>query len=129
MRVRPFFWIFLASICIGTLCFAGAMTGWWEALPMQVHIDPVVALAPGSVLVDLHLTDTEGVPIDQAQITPHISMPAMPMGRQQMNVQSLGQGLYVAHCTLSMLGTWKIDVVVNAPGFESSQQSLLFTTA
>ena len=96
---------------------------------MQVKIDPIVALAPGSVLVDLHLTDTEGLPIDQAQITPRVSMPAMPMGQQNMRIQDLGHGLYVAHCALSMVGTWKLDVIVNAPGFASSQQSLLFTTA
>lgn len=129
MRVRPFFWILLATICIGTLTFAGVLTRCWETLPMQVKIDPVVTLAPGAVLVDLHLTDTEGLPIDQAQITPHVSMPAMPMGQQHMSVQALGHGLYVAHCTLSMLGTWKLDVIVNAPGFASSKQSLVFTTA
>ena len=129
MRIRPFFWILLATICIGTLAFAGVLTRCWETLPMQVKIDPVATLVPGTVIIDLHLTDTEGLPIDQAQITPHISMPTMPMGQQHMSVRALGHGLYVAHCTLSMLGTWKLDVVVDAPGFASSERSLTFTTA
>src|SRR5579883_2317883 len=72
MRVRPFFWILLTVVCIGILAFAATVTVH-NAVPMQARIDQVAEVAHASTLVRLHLTDPEGMPIDQASVIPPVS--------------------------------------------------------
>lgn len=62
---------------------------------------------------------------DQAIITSHASMSAMPMGIQKISIQSLGQGEYLAQFRFSMEGSWKIDLLEQIDGFDPLQQSLL----
>jgi nitrogen fixation protein FixH len=126
MRVRPFFWLLLTTVCIGVLVFAGAIS-IHKLVPMQAHIDQVSTVAADATAVRLRLTDSEGMPIDQAIITPHASMPAMQMAPQRIKVQSLGQGVYLTRITFSMAGAWKIDIIAHADGFDAVQQSLLIT--
>lgn len=123
MRVRPFFWIFLATVCAGVLLFAAGVSAY-EAVPLRAHIDQISRTA-GTALVRLHLTDPEGTPVDQARITPDATMPEMDMAPQQTSVQSLGQGVYVARITFSMAGAWKIDIIANADGFSTMHKSIL----
>lgn len=123
MRVRPFFWLLLTTVCIGVLVFAGAIS-IHKLVPMQAHIDQVSTASVGATSVRLHLTDSEGLPIDQARVTPHASMPAMQMPPQQINVQPLGQGVYLARISFSMAGSWKIDIIAHADGFDAVHQSI-----
>ena len=123
MRIRPFFWIFLATVCTGVLVFAAAISAY-KALPMRAHIEQVSTTSAESTLVRLSLTDLEGVPIDQALITPRVSMLTMQMGPQQIKVEPLGEGLYLAQIHFSMAGAWKIDIAAYADGFDAVQQSI-----
>src|SRR4029077_13158957 len=93
MRVRPFFWIFLACVCTGILIFSATISAS-KVMPMQARIDQISAPAMNLTSVLLVLTDTEGEPIDQARVTPDVHMPTMRMGPQQTKVESLGQGHY-----------------------------------
>lgn len=124
MRVRPFFWIFLATVCAGVLLFAAGISAY-KTVPLQARIDQVSRTAADAALVRLHLTDPEGTPVDQARVTPHATMPAMDMAPQQTSVQSLGQGVYLARITFSMAGAWKIDIIAHADGFSTMHQSIL----
>ncbi len=124
MRVRPFFWIFLATVCAGVLIFAATISVY-KSIPMQAHIDQVSTVAANSTIVRLHLTDPEGMPIDQANIIPQASMLDMHMASQRTSVQSLGQGIYLAQISFSMAGAWKIDITARADGFDPIQQSIL----
>ena len=126
MRVRPFFWALLATACAGVLIFAAAISVY-NALPMHAHIDQISSITPTSTFVRLRLADSEGMPIDQASITPLASMLAMPMGPQRISVQSLGQGVYLARFSFSMTGLWKIDIIAHADGFAPIRQSLQLT--
>ena len=126
MRVRPFFWLFLTAICASVLIFAATISVY-KAVPMLAHIDQVSTVSAHSTVVRLHLTDSEGMPIDEASIISHTSMAAMPMGPQQAGVRSLGQGIYLAWVDFSMTGTWKIDIIARANGFASTQQSIQLT--
>ena len=123
MRVRPFFWILLAIVCVSTLVFA-ATVSLHNAIPMQARIDQVSTATHASTFVRLHLTDPEGTPIDQASISSQVSMPDMLMGPQRTSIQSLGQGIYLARISFSMAGLWHVDIVAHADGFSPAHQSL-----
>ena len=126
MRVRPFFWILLASVCTSILIFATTISVY-ETVPMRAHIDQVSTVATELTSVRLSLTDSEGAPIDQAKVIPYASMQAMEMGPQQTRVEWLGNGHYLAQIHFSMAGSWKIDIVAHADGFEAIQQSIELT--
>ncbi len=123
MRVRPFFWILLAIVCVSTLIFA-ATVSLRNAVPMQARIVQVSATTHAATFVRLHLTDPEGLPIDQASISSRVSMPEMRMEPQRTSVQSLGQGVYLARISFSMGGLWKIDIIAHASGFAPAHQSI-----
>lgn len=126
MRIRPFFWLMLVSICTGILLFAATIS-MHRSVPMQVHIDQIAITGAQTTVVRLHLSDSEGLPIDQARIIPSVSMLTMPMGAQQIRVQALNQGIYLAQIRFSMAGTWKIDLLAHADGFAAIQQSVQVT--
>lgn len=126
MRIRPFFWIILVSMCVSVLIFA-TIISLQRSAPMQAHIDQISITTSQTTVVRLHLSDSEGLPIDQASITSHVSMLTMPMGAQQIRVQALGQGTYLAQISFSMRGIWQIDLIAHADGFEAIQQSVQLT--
>ncbi len=124
MRVRPFFWFMLVAVCLGVLTFAANMPVV-RVVPLIAHIEQVSTSNPSNAEVRLRLTDTEGMPVDQARVTPQASMPNMAMEPQSANVQALGQGLYLASISLSMAGAWKIDITAYADGFTTTNQSIV----
>ncbi|MGH2508243.1 MAG: hypothetical protein ACRDHZ_12690, partial [Ktedonobacteraceae bacterium] len=101
MRIRPFFWIILVSICVSVLIFAATIS-IQRSVPMQVHIDQISITAAQTTVVRLHLSDSEGLPIDQARIIPHVSMLTMLMSTPHIRVHALGQGIYLAQISFPM---------------------------
>lgn len=124
MRIRPFFWIMLATVCASVLIFA-ANISVYKSVPLQAHIEQITTSTASSAQVSLRLTDSEGMPVDRASITPHASMPSMTMAAPLTRVQPLGQGIYLASLSLSMAGSWKIDIIAHADGFDTLQQSIV----
>jgi len=123
MRVRPFFWCLLAGVCVSMLIFA-ATTQTRSPIMMQVHLDPAHPEALEITTLELHLTNQEGMPIEQAQVVPSAWMTNMDMGMNRVSVMRLGQGNYRAQLQFSMAGPWEIRVEAQAPGFDASQQVL-----
>lgn len=124
MRVRPFFWIMLVAVCTGILIFAADISVE-KSVPLLAHIEQISTVTASSAQVRLRLTDSEGLPVDQASVTPRASMLDMAMAPQPTNVTPLGQGLYLASITFSMTGTWKIDIMARADGFVPLKQSII----
>src|SRR5712692_10423855 len=123
MRVRPFFWVLLAASCIGVLVFAATRPMHVPAV-VQVHLDQQHAVAAGYTTVTLHLTDTQGLPIEEARVFSRASMTNMDMVANQSSVSYLGQGNYAARLRLYMAGPWLIDLQVQADGFDVVRQTL-----
>src|SRR5579863_3793469 len=123
MRIRPVFWFLLAFACCSLLFFAGAIREHAPAL-LQVHVDRAVPVPAGYTVVDLHLSDPQDIPIEQAQIIPSARMTDMNMTALSYSVKTLGQGNYTVQFALSMGGPWKINIAAYADGFDGSQQSL-----
>lgn len=126
MRIRPFFWLILVSMCIGVLVFAATIS-LQRSVPMQASIDQISITAAQTTIVHLHLSDSEGLPIDQAKIVSHASMLTMRMSTPKIRVQALGQGSYLAQISFSMRGIWQIDLIAHADGFDAIQQSVQLT--
>ncbi|HEY0752870.1 MAG TPA: FixH family protein [Ktedonobacteraceae bacterium] len=124
MRVRPFVWLMLAAVCAGVLIFATSIS-LNKTVPLLAHIEQISTTRGSSALLRLRLTDSEGIPVDQARVTPQASMPNMRMNPQLATVQSLGQGLYLARISFSMTGPWKIDLIAYADGFNPLKQSII----
>lgn len=124
MRIRPVFWFILAVVCCSLLFFAGAIREHAPTL-LQVHVDRAVPVAVGYTVVELHLSDPQDIPIEQAQIIPTARMTDMNMSALSYSVKTLGQGNYTIQFALSMGGPWQINIAAYADGFDGSQQSLL----
>ncbi len=123
MRVRPFFWFLLALTCASVLIFAATIQTYAPAL-LQVHI-PQQPRAVGVTKLELHLTDPQGLPIEQAQVNSKAWMTNMDMVTHESNIKEVGQGNYIVQLHLYMAGPWEITVMAEASGFVPSHQTLL----
>ena len=124
MRIRPVFWCMLALVCCALLVFAATIHDHAPAL-MQVHVDKAVPILVGYTTVELHLSDPQEIPIEQAQVVPTARMTNMNMTALSYSVKALGQGNYKVQFALAMGGPWVIKIVAYADGFDALQQSLL----
>ncbi len=123
MRIRPFFWCLLAAVCIGVLSFAATYQPHHSNI-LHVHFAQSHITSDQPAVLEVFLTDTQGIPIDFAHISSHARMTNMDMPTQQTNIQSLGQGRYKVQIYLSMAGPWAVDLQALADGFLPAQQSL-----
>ncbi|HEX6477641.1 MAG TPA: FixH family protein [Ktedonobacteraceae bacterium] len=123
MRVRPIFWCFLALSCICVLIFAAIVREHSPAV-IQVRIDQRTPVSNGITTLELHLSDLQGLPIEQAHVSPSAKMTNMDMITDQILVRPLGQGNYSVQMKLYMAGPWEISIVAQADGFDSLQRTL-----
>ena len=124
MRVRPVFWFILALSCIGVLTLAAFLHTQTPAV-MRVHLDQQQPVTSGVTTLELHLTDSQGFPIEQAQVLPEARMTNMHMATDHIRVAPLGQGNYMAQLNLYMAGPWEISIHAQADGFDPVVQTLL----
>ncbi len=124
MRVRPFFWYLLALSCMSVLIFAASVRVHAPAI-MQVHVREQPPIASRLTTLELYLTDTQGLPIEQAQVVPRAWMTNMEMPAKYVQVEPLGKGTYLAKLQLYMAGPWEISIEAHANGFDSLVQTLL----
>jgi hypothetical protein len=92
---------------------------------MRVHLDQQQPLTSGVTTLELYLTDSQGLPIEQAQVLPEARMTNMHMATDQIRVAPLGQGNYMAQLNLYMAGPWEISIHAHADGFDPVVQTLL----
>ena len=123
VRVRPAFWCLLVCSCVGLLIFAAAVKTQAPAV-MRVQLAQQLSVPNAPTMLYLFLTDAEGTPIEQANVTPSAAMTNMAMVTNQISVRTLGQGKYLVQVLLYMAGPWKIHIDASADGFVSLQQTL-----
>ena len=124
MRVRPFYWFFLALTCTSVLIFAALLHTQAPAV-MRVHLDQQHPVTSGVTALELRLTDSQGLPIEQAQVLPEARMTNMDMATNHFRVEPLGHGTYRAQLQLYMAGPWEINIEAHADGFEPIAQTLI----
>jgi nitrogen fixation protein FixH len=115
MRVRPFVWFILIMSCVGVLLLAAMLPADVPAT-IQIHLVDHPTAQQLTTLT-FHLTDPEGLPIDQADVISSAAMTNMNMVAPQSQVTAVGQGTYIAQFHLYMAGPWAITVTAQAPGF------------
>jgi hypothetical protein len=123
MRIRPFFWFLLAFVCASVLTFAAVQHSYAPAV-LQVHVGKEQARTTGLTTFELHLTDPQGLPIDEAEIHSSARMTNMEMVTNESHLYKIGAGKYHVQFKLYMAGPWEIVIHANAPGFLTQQQTL-----
>ena len=124
MRIRPFFWCLLLFSCLGILVFATIDQPYAPA-KLQVHVAQQHGASTNVAILELYLTDPEGIPIDTAQVLSHARMTNMNMSTQANHIQVQGHGKYMVQLHLAMTGPWAITIQANSNGFLPLQQTLL----
>ncbi len=109
---------------MSVLIFAATIRTHTPAI-MQVRLEQKPPITSGLTTLELHLTDPQGLPIEQAQVIPKAWMTNMDMMTNKIRVAPLGKGIYVAQLQLYMAGPWEISIEAHADGFESLKQTLL----
>jgi len=123
MRVRLFFWLLFILTCVSVLTFAFLFQKDVPAL-IQLSLDQPFPKVQQVVTLSLHLTDSKGVPVDNASVVSHANMTTMDMGENKHQLKSVGQGKYIAHLQFSMGGSWLITTTIHANGIVPAQQKL-----
>lgn len=123
MRVRPVFWLLLAATCISLLAIALFMPIHAPAV-LQVHVEQQLSTT-GQAVFRVHLMDTDGTPIDQAQIASVARMTNMQMAGNTRLLRVVGGGDYLIAADFTMSGPWSITVHAQADGFTPLQKTLL----
>lgn len=125
LQVRAIFWWFLALACVGVLLFASTVRLSHPAI-MQVRLTQTLHTVRGiETSIALNLSDTQGIPIDRAQITSEAHMTNMAMSAEHMQVFKRGDGHYNVLIPLTMAGPWAIHIAASADGFDTQRQNLL----
>jgi YtkA-like len=89
-----------------------------------VHVDQEKLTAAGITTLELHLTDPQGIPIEEAHVLPDARMTNMDMQASYRNVSAIGKGQYKVQLRLYMAGPWLITLHANADGFRPLEQTL-----
>ncbi|HEY4386050.1 MAG TPA: FixH family protein [Ktedonobacteraceae bacterium] len=123
MHVRPVFWCVLVFVCVNVLLFAALVPTHAPAL-LAVHIEQTYPQS-ADLRLRLYLTDSNGIPIDDASITSKAFMTNMEMSNDAAQIEAQGHGTYLVSFQLSMSGPWAIHVSTQADGFVPVQETLV----
>ncbi|MBV9691470.1 MAG: FixH family protein [Ktedonobacteraceae bacterium] len=124
MRVRPLFWIVFATVCLGVLVLASLVQPHAPA-SMQVHLGQQPPQAHALTTVLVHITDLQGVPIEQAHVLSRANMTNMDMQVVPSRVSEVAPGDYLTQLHLYTAGPWAITISVQAEGFAPLEQVVL----
>ncbi len=123
MRIRPFFWFLLALVCASVLTFAAVHPTHAPAI-LQVHVRQAQPTAARMTTIELHFTDPQGIPIDEAEIRSSARMTNMVMSTNQIRLYKIDEGKYGLQFNFYMAGPWEVTVHAMAPGFLEQEQTL-----
>jgi len=91
---------------------------------MHISLNRTQPSQESATILTLHLTDVQGLPIEQAHAISSLAMTNMDMGTIEYTLQPLGRGYYQTALHWSMVGPWVVYVIVHAAGFVSTKQSV-----
>ena len=123
MRIRPFFWYLLVAVCMSVLIFSMNVQLHTPA-QLQVFIDQQQPTATSMTILHLHLSDLQGLPIEEAEVLPNAYMTNMHMVTNDDLVRPIGQGDYKVQIHLYMAGPWAITILAKAQGFLPLQKTV-----
>ncbi|MBS1723447.1 MAG: FixH family protein [Armatimonadetes bacterium] len=84
-----------------------------QTLKVEAKLDKP---AVGDNNVTFTIADKDGKPVEKAKVTTAVAMTNMDMGTAHPAVKELGKGKYAVKANFSMVGPWRLTLVVAAPG-------------
>ena len=90
----------------------GEFTQTSGSLVAIMSLDPYPPTSMTPALLSLTLTDKDGRPVENAQVSYDLTMPAMTMPPNQPVATSQGQGLYTGQAMFTMPGDWQVQAIV-----------------
>src|SRR5260370_23149991 len=101
MCVGPVLWDMLAFVCCVLLIFAGTIREHAPAL-QQVRVDKTLPVPAGYTTVELHLSDPQNIPFEQAQVIPTARLTNMEIVALSYSHNTLYNSKYRVQFSLSM---------------------------
>ena len=120
-------WSFLSILGIMSLFLAGCngsssqsaigtLTQTNGDLSAELSFSPDPPGMMSAVEMTLTLTDSSGSPVEGAQVSYDLTMPAMRMPLNQPEATEQGGGVYLAEATFTMGGEWQTAATVTVNG-------------
>jgi hypothetical protein len=123
MHARPFFWFLFTLTCMSLLLFAALHHPHVPGV-LEVHVGQQHLTTRSFATLELHVTDPQGFPIEEATISSYAQMTNMSMPPTETHIMSLGKGKYIVQLRLNMAGPWTITVNAQARGFVTLSRTL-----
>lgn len=123
VSVRPFYWYLFAAVCISVLVFAALAHPHTPAV-IKVQMGRQNLTSIGLTTLEVHITDSQGLPIPEAQVISTAYMTNMNMVTDESHVSMLETGRYKIQLGLNMAGPWAITIKAQADGFSPQQRTL-----
>jgi nitrogen fixation protein FixH len=108
--------IFLLSFAACSQKGSGAMTQTADGITGVLTLDPDPPETMIPVTFSLELSDENGQPVENADVSYDLTMPAMKMPPNKPSADEQQNGLYQTRTTLSMAGDWQAEASINLNG-------------
>lgn len=123
MHVRPAYWLLLLVCFLSTFCFACV---WQEHVPAMQQVRVMQQGRAEDIMVVVHLTDSEGLPLEGAHVVVNTTMFTMSMPQPLVQtVRYVKDGCYKVLLTLTMPGRWVLTSSAEMSNFVTLPQRLL----
>jgi len=88
----------------------------------QVNPNPPLTTQATTLSVQVLLNASQQ-PVANAYVTLMSNMQTMDMGIDEVEAQSQGNGMYLAHVKFSMSGPWRVQVIISLPGAKQTARA------
>ena len=88
----------------------------------QVNPNPPLTTQATTLSVQVLLNASQQ-PVANAYVTLMSNMQTMDMGIDEVEAQSQGNGMYLAHVQFSMSGPWRVQVIISLPGAKQTARA------
>jgi YtkA-like len=94
---------------------AATFAGTGAEFTAVLQVDPYPPRSMQQTLLDVTVSDLEGLPVQGATVTCDLTMPAMRMPPNKPQAVERTPGVYAAEAVFTMAGAWEAAVQVSLP--------------
>lgn len=98
---------------------SGAMAEWPGSIALTT--DPLVPVANEPVKLVVAVQDKQGKAVTNATVKASLEMKSMDMGKNEITLNNVGNGIYQNTAKFSMAGPWQVVVTASANGTTGSK--------
>lgn len=116
--------LFLAG-CGGPSAPSGPQQERFGDFSVTLETRPSPPVSKQNVLLRIWVSDAEGQPVADAEVTVSLTMPGMSHGDNTIRLSHREGGLYEGEAIFVMAGRWAADVTVDRPGQRAGGRFML----